>query len=249
MSAMGAVRLPWRTIAPRLARPPLRPPALRLHRPMHTGPTRPFPSRLLLALVPLGLGSATLLADRDTERPAALVPSTDFLPTPGLALDERPGTLYRVLDLLREYLVEPLCTTGRFIHLAILFLPVLLTAPILLLELVEGGSSRRRRVKRVTERGSTRWWYGFLVAQMARAGPTFIKVSRTSHGDAADEDSSRNGPAREPISSLPSSASSLGDCTRTASPTRSDTPSASSSVRLDVRLPKSSSSLGKTLSA
>lgn len=79
--------------------------------------------------------------------------------------------------LLRDYLVEPLSTSLRFFQLAVIFLPVLLSAPILFLELVDDSRDRRRgHPPRTKERRTTRWWYYLLVHQMELAGPTFIKV-------------------------------------------------------------------------
>lgn len=66
------------------------------------------------------------------------------------------------------YIFEPLATTFRFLHLVIIFVPVILTTPLLLLG--------RRLKERENERMGTLWWYGFLVRSMERAGPAFIKV-------------------------------------------------------------------------
>lgn len=82
-----------------------------------------------------------------------------------------------VRHFLREYLVEPVSTGLRFLQLAVIFLPVLLSAPILCLELVDDSRDRRRgRPPRTKERRTTKWWYYLLVHQMEMAGPTFIKV-------------------------------------------------------------------------
>lgn len=82
-----------------------------------------------------------------------------------------------VLEMLREYILEPLLTFVRFIHLALLFGPVILTAPMVFV----GTSPRRKPGKPITERednwGAV-WWYGFLVKQMERAGPSFIKLGQ-----------------------------------------------------------------------
>ena len=59
---------------------------------------------------------------------------------------------------------ETLLTTKRFAALLAIFLPVIVTSPVLLLP----------------ERWRGVWWYGLLVAQMERGGPTFIKVRPTS---------------------------------------------------------------------
>ena len=59
---------------------------------------------------------------------------------------------------------ETLLTAKRFAALLAIFLPVIVTSPVLLLP----------------ERWRGVWWYGLLVAQMESAGPTFIKVRPTS---------------------------------------------------------------------
>lgn len=63
---------------------------------------------------------------------------------------------------------EPIATGLRFLHLVVIFVPVLVTTPALWLG--------RRRKDRGNERTGTLWWYGFLVHSMERAGPAFIKV-------------------------------------------------------------------------
>ena len=75
--------------------------------------------------------------------------------------------IYLFLDL---YIYEPIATGFRFLHLAIIFLPVIGTIPVIWFG---------RRVKdRDHERAGTLWWYNFLVRSMERAGPAFIKVGR-----------------------------------------------------------------------
>jgi hypothetical protein len=87
----------------------------------------------------------------------------------------------RFLTSIHRWIIEPLGTARRFLYLAFLFLPVIATAPLLALELSNdqssGSSSKRKKGGHPAERATTRWWYGFLVKQMERAGPTFIKVS------------------------------------------------------------------------
>ncbi|KAL8910307.1 MAG: hypothetical protein Q9171_004392 [Xanthocarpia ochracea] len=76
-------------------------------------------------------------------------------------------SIYLFLDL---YIYEPIATGFRFLHLAIIFLPVIGTIPIVWLG---------RRVKeRDSERTGTLWWYNFLVRSMERAGPAFIKLGQ-----------------------------------------------------------------------
>ena len=75
---------------------------------------------------------------------------------------------YEVVLFVDLYIWEPLCTGVRFLHLAAIFVPVILSVPALWL-----GS---RQPDHDNERSGTLWWYGFLVKSMERAGPAFIKV-------------------------------------------------------------------------
>jgi len=63
---------------------------------------------------------------------------------------------------IRRWVVEPFGTLRRFLYLAFIFGPVILTSPIAL------GSNQDYKV----------WWYNFLVKQMERAGPSFIKLGQ-----------------------------------------------------------------------
>ncbi|KAI1619000.1 aarF domain-containing kinase [Exophiala viscosa] len=76
-------------------------------------------------------------------------------------------TIVYVLD---QYIYEPLATGLRFFYLAFIFVPVIVTVPVVLI-----GS---RRKDRDDERSGTLWWYGFLVTAMERAGPAFIKLGQ-----------------------------------------------------------------------
>lgn len=67
------------------------------------------------------------------------------------------------------YIYDPVATGFRFVHLVVIFLPVILAAPILCF----GGRLKDREGIRT----GTLWWYKFLVRSMERAGPAFIKVS------------------------------------------------------------------------
>ncbi|KAK3114906.1 hypothetical protein LTR53_006280 [Teratosphaeriaceae sp. CCFEE 6253] len=75
--------------------------------------------------------------------------------------------LWRFLD---RWIVEPMATGFRFLHLVIIFVPVLATIP-----LIWFGE---RKADRDNERSGTLWWYGFLVASMERAGAAFIKLGQ-----------------------------------------------------------------------
>lgn len=85
--------------------------------------------------------------------------------------DEVQG-LQRVKDtiiyFLDAYLWEPLCTSIRFLHLVVIFVPVIITIP--------AAYFGPRDKMRDDERVGTLWWYRFLVKAMERAGPAFIKV-------------------------------------------------------------------------
>jgi hypothetical protein len=74
----------------------------------------------------------------------------------------------RIVSVLQANVWEPILTATRFIYLFILFIPVIVSSPLLLV-----GSPEE-------EYGGDRWgavaWYSFLVSRMEAAGPTFIKV-------------------------------------------------------------------------
>lgn len=88
-------------------------------------------------------------------------------------------TFYKTGDFVHAYIIEPFGTTKRFFVLVLLFLPVLVTTPMIFIgRRREGGRRRGRRMEKAEggQRWGALWWYGFLVKQMERAGPTFIKV-------------------------------------------------------------------------
>ncbi|EME41907.1 hypothetical protein DOTSEDRAFT_74080 [Dothistroma septosporum NZE10] len=76
-------------------------------------------------------------------------------------------SIWRFVD---TWIVEPLATGLRFLHLVIIFVPVIATVPIIWL-----GA---RQHARDNERSGTLWWYGFLVSSMERAGAAFIKLGQ-----------------------------------------------------------------------
>lgn len=79
--------------------------------------------------------------------------------------------VYRtILYVLDQYVYEPIATTFRFLHLVIIFVPVIVTIPAVWL------GPRRKDLD--NERSGTLWWYGFLVNSMERAGPAFIKLGQ-----------------------------------------------------------------------
>lgn len=75
---------------------------------------------------------------------------------------------HRIVLFLDLYIWEPLCTGTRFLHLAAIFVPVLLAVPVIWFG--------KRQEDRDNERSGTLLWYSFLVKGMEWAGPAFIKV-------------------------------------------------------------------------
>ncbi|KAK0662913.1 ABC1 family protein C21C3.03 [Lasiodiplodia hormozganensis] len=69
-----------------------------------------------------------------------------------------------------NYIWEPLATGLRFAHLVVIFVPVILTVPVIWIG--------RRVPDRDNERSGTLWWYAFLVRSMERAGAAFIKLGQ-----------------------------------------------------------------------
>jgi len=81
-----------------------------------------------------------------------------------------PAFTQRIWLFLDTYIWEPIATGLRFLHLVIIFVPVVGTIPLIWV----GG----RNPKRDNERWGTIWWYGFLVSSMERAGAAFIKLGQ-----------------------------------------------------------------------
>lgn len=112
--------------------------------------------------------------------------------------DEHASVFRRIYRLLNRYIFEPLGTGRRFLYLAMLFLPVIITSPVLMLEWIgtkeppssssdgtagstgsaSASSAGRQRRSSQKERYTTQLWYRFLVKQMELAGPTFIKLAQ-----------------------------------------------------------------------
>ena len=76
-------------------------------------------------------------------------------------------------SFLRNSILEPLVTAGRFAYLFCLFFPVILASPMLLV----GSTASELQ----GDRWGAVWWYDLLVLRMERAGPTFIKVLDQLH--------------------------------------------------------------------
>ncbi|KAM0265675.1 hypothetical protein ACHAQJ_000109 [Trichoderma viride] len=85
--------------------------------------------------------------------------------------DRGISQIVRKIQLLWDFYVwEPICTGTRFLHLMVIFVPVILSVPVIWFG--------RRHPDKDGERSGTIWWYGFLVRSMELAGPAFIKLGQ-----------------------------------------------------------------------
>lgn len=175
MLALARCRVPWRI------QPCVRVPLLRarpgIARQIHVATlSRPrIASAGGIAAVATGLAAAAAAAfatrpsDKAQEETAPVFTAPPVPPEP--PVPPRP-----ILDAIVAYVLEPLGTLKRFLYLAVLFAPVILLSPIVFF-----GSRRvymRRGIKIRGERAGARWWFDLLVAQMERAGPTFVKLGQ-----------------------------------------------------------------------
>ncbi|KAG0042862.1 hypothetical protein BGZ83_012084 [Gryganskiella cystojenkinii] len=115
--------------------------------------------------------SNVLLSDGRTVQPANVIP---YIKTEIIKDAQRPSFWRRLKiyleDMLEEYLIHPIKTIWRFGVLAVIFLPLILTAPAVFIG--------QRQKEFHDERSGTIWWYSLLVRHMEMAGPTFIKLSQ-----------------------------------------------------------------------
>lgn len=91
----------------------------------------------------------------------------DFISSPD---EDGSGILAHIFLIAREKIWEPIRTGFRFLHLFMLFMPVILTSPMLLIGHLDD--------KLDGDRWGAVWWYGFFCNRMEAAGPTFIKVNK-----------------------------------------------------------------------
>ncbi|QRV97319.1 ABC1 family protein [Ceratobasidium sp. AG-Ba] len=154
------------------------------YRSMHTFPqsrhppdfsSQPF-SRFWL-LLPVGVGA--LLYSRESPfQLSTILSSPNIIPSgtsPKLIVIDSPNEphaslITQFIEFLHSRIWEPIRTGFRFLHLLGIFLPVVLTAPMILV-----GPQEERYGG---DRWGAVWWYGLLVKAMQRAGPTFIKLSQ-----------------------------------------------------------------------
>lgn len=138
-------------------------------------PRNSFPRRALWLLPIAGSITLYLLPHPSSHLPSflsssSLIPAD---PKPKRTLISSPAEprlpiISRIVHYLYTKIWDPLRTAARFIHLAALFVPVIVFMPMLLIGPPEEALSG--------ERWGAVWWYGLLVGRMAAAGPTFIKV-------------------------------------------------------------------------
>ncbi|WVW81397.1 hypothetical protein I302_103389 [Kwoniella bestiolae CBS 10118] len=152
----------------------------------YSGSSDPKPLRLAV-MAGVGLGAVVYFYRRPVKNDSAV--NMDFIPVHekeegpsdedivAISPSEPPLS---VLGVIQLYILEPLATLIRFFHLAFLFGPVILTTPMLLVGKPE--RRRRRSGKPISheeeENWGASWWYSFLVKQMERAGPSFIKLGQ-----------------------------------------------------------------------
>jgi aarF domain-containing kinase len=127
----------------------------------------PITAGLLLYVYPDAYSVSNLFAS-STVIPCPAPKPPHIQPTIFSPAEPHRSILSRILALLRDKIWEPIRTGLRFVHLVVLFMPVLISAPMILI-----GSSEKRYHG---EKWGAVWWYGLLVRKMEAAGPTFIKV-------------------------------------------------------------------------
>jgi hypothetical protein len=174
--------LKWATsrrlaLVPSTRLPPLRHVSYRLP-PPH--PRLRFARRHVFWVLPIAGGISLYFYPRPQPVLSQLVSSPTLIPclpqespTSDETLILSPSEHYlspseRICALFVDHIWEPILTARRFVHLFFLFIPVILSSPMLLV-----GSPEERLQG---DKWGAVWWYGYLVAQMDRAGPTFIKV-------------------------------------------------------------------------
>ncbi|KAF8445569.1 hypothetical protein L210DRAFT_881161 [Boletus edulis BED1] len=77
---------------------------------------------------------------------------------------------FRIIVFIQDCIWEPILTARRFIYLFSLFVPVIITMPMLLV----GSPDKQLQ----GDRWGAMWWYELLVERMQAAGPTFIKLAQ-----------------------------------------------------------------------
>jgi hypothetical protein len=84
-------------------------------------------------------------------------------------IDKKTNSLlYELGHRFHTIFVEPIMTGWRFLQLIIIFLPCILTIPVLICTETHSPAA--------IDKNWHVWWYNLLARQMERAGPSFIKV-------------------------------------------------------------------------
>ncbi|KAM6498533.1 hypothetical protein JOM56_006481 [Amanita muscaria] len=154
-----------------------------LHRAAFHSFARPTPRRLArssLWLIPVTGGLYLYFKPSSEIHVPAILSDPSIIPCPSPQIVITPtifspsefdrSILRRIVVFFRNRIWEPILTAKRFVHLLILFMPVIISSPMLLVGKPE------MRLK--GDRWGAVWWYGLLVKQMAAAGPTFIKLAQ-----------------------------------------------------------------------
>ena len=138
----------------------------------------PSLGRRALWLIPVAGGIALLLKPQPRSVLPQVLQDDAFIPCNRQTSRPQPiiyspyeadqSLLSRFGMFLRNAILEPLVTAGRFAYLFCIFFPVILASPMLLI----GSPSPELQ----GDRWGAVWWYDLLVLRMERAGPTFIKV-------------------------------------------------------------------------
>jgi hypothetical protein len=139
-------------------------------------PVSRFPlSRKVLWLLPVAGGLTLYLAPTQKCPLPLVLASPTLIPCsspihPTILSPAEPDQLIssRIIFLLRDNIWEPIFTASRFIYLFILFMPVIVSSPMLLVGVADSMHAG--------DRWGAIWWYNLLARRMEAAGPTFIKV-------------------------------------------------------------------------
>ena len=131
--------------------------------------------RHALWVVPLSAGLSLYCLPKsrphqDVFSSPSLIPARTLRPTILSPSEHRLSISARIRHVFRDKIWESILTAGRFVYLFVLFVPVLISSPMLLI----GRPQKSLR----GDRWGAVWWYGLLVSRMEAAGPTFIKVRR-----------------------------------------------------------------------
>ncbi|RKP26712.1 ABC1-domain-containing protein [Syncephalis pseudoplumigaleata] len=117
---------------------------------------------------------ATALADEEEPRPLLAAAYSDEPPIEFdySGVDVRTDSLiYRAGQRIHALLIEPIMTGWRFLQLVVIFLPCVLTIPVLVCTRAHPPASTPKESWHV-------WWYNLLARQMELAGPSFIKLAQ-----------------------------------------------------------------------